>query len=99
MSLLIFNCRDIIDIFRPPRLNGHDDILDSVPPWIRDDPRYREFDTCKCRYSFNCPSPGLKFVSAKVYSKIHKSWKTWQNLTMMILGPLRKREEVLLFQQ
>ncbi|XP_012533829.2 uncharacterized protein LOC105835264 [Monomorium pharaonis] len=50
-------------IGRPSRFepNGHDDILDSVPPWIRDDPRYREFDTCKCRYSFNCPSPGLKF--------------------------------------
>lgn len=49
-------------IGRPPRfgLNEHDG-LDSVPPWIRDDPRYREFDTCKCRYSFNCPSPGLKF--------------------------------------
>ncbi|XP_020277759.1 uncharacterized protein LOC109851765 [Pseudomyrmex gracilis] len=50
-------------IGRPPRFeqNGHDGILNSVPPWIRDDPRYREFDTCKCRYSFNCPSPGLKF--------------------------------------
>ncbi|XP_029679807.1 uncharacterized protein LOC115245569 [Formica exsecta] len=50
-------------IGRPPRYNPHrpDGILDSVPPWIRDDPRYREFDTCKCRYSFNCPSPGLKF--------------------------------------
>ncbi|XP_011867484.1 PREDICTED: uncharacterized protein LOC105561786 [Vollenhovia emeryi] len=50
-------------IGRPPRFepNGHDGILDSVPPWIRDDPRYSEFDTCKCRYSFNCPSPGLKF--------------------------------------
>ncbi|EFN76117.1 uncharacterized protein LOC105190779 [Harpegnathos saltator] len=49
---------------RPPRLNGpngHDGILDSVPPWIRGDPRYRDLDTCKCRYSFNCPSPGLKF--------------------------------------
>ncbi|XP_011698752.1 PREDICTED: uncharacterized protein LOC105456428 [Wasmannia auropunctata] len=50
-------------IGRPPRFepNGHDGILDSIPPWVRDDPRYREFDTCKCRYSFNCPSPGLKF--------------------------------------
>ncbi|GAB1859540.1 hypothetical protein CAJAP_00619 [Camponotus japonicus] len=50
-------------IGRPPRYNpyGPDGFLDSVPPWIRDDPRYREFDTCKCRYSFNCPSPGLKF--------------------------------------
>ncbi|XP_012220898.1 uncharacterized protein [Linepithema humile] len=50
-------------IGRPPRfeLHGTDGILDSVPPWIRNDPRYREFDTCKCRYSFNCPSPGLKF--------------------------------------
>ncbi|XP_018316116.1 uncharacterized protein [Mycetomoellerius zeteki] len=50
-------------IGRPARFepNGPDGILDSVPPWIRDDPRYREFDTCKCRYSFNCPSPGLKF--------------------------------------
>ncbi|TGZ53140.1 Uncharacterized protein DBV15_10721 [Temnothorax longispinosus] len=50
-------------IGRPARFepNGHDDILDSVPPWVRNDPRYREFDTCKCRYSFNCPSPGLKF--------------------------------------
>ncbi|XP_032666943.1 collagen alpha-2(IV) chain-like [Odontomachus brunneus] len=48
-------------IGRPPRLdgpNGHNGIL---PPWIREDPRYRELDTCKCRYSFNCPSPGLKF--------------------------------------
>ncbi|XP_011647622.1 uncharacterized protein LOC105433848 isoform X2 [Pogonomyrmex barbatus] len=50
-------------IGRPPRFepNGPNGILNSVPPWIRDDPRYREFDTCKCRYSFNCPSPGLKF--------------------------------------
>ncbi|RLU22967.1 hypothetical protein DMN91_005245 [Ooceraea biroi] len=53
-------------IGRPPRYepDGPDGILGSVPPWIRDDPRYgREFDTCKCRYSFNCPSPGLKFGS------------------------------------
>ncbi|XP_029159237.1 uncharacterized protein LOC114931399 [Nylanderia fulva] len=50
-------------IGRPPRYDPHgpDGILDSVPPWIRGDSRYREFDTCKCRYSFNCPSPGLKF--------------------------------------
>lgn len=33
-----------------------------VPSWVKDDPRYREYDTCKCRYSFNCPSSGLKFV-------------------------------------
>ncbi|XP_014479180.1 PREDICTED: collagen alpha-1(III) chain-like [Dinoponera quadriceps] len=49
---------------RPPRLDGpggHNGILGSVPSWIREDPRYRDFDTCKCRYSFNCPSPGLKF--------------------------------------
>ncbi|KAL0126737.1 hypothetical protein PUN28_005240 [Cardiocondyla obscurior] len=48
---------------RPSRieLNGHDGGFGSVPPWIREDPRYRDFDTCKCRYSFNCPSPSLKF--------------------------------------
>ncbi|XP_060829344.1 uncharacterized protein LOC132914326 [Bombus pascuorum] len=34
-----------------------------VPSWVKDDPRYREYDTCKCRYSFNCPSNGLKFGS------------------------------------
>ncbi|CAD1477122.1 unnamed protein product [Heterotrigona itama] len=34
-----------------------------VPPWVKDDPRYREYDTCRCRYSFNCPSSGLKFGS------------------------------------
>lgn len=33
-----------------------------VPSWVKDDPRYREYNTCKCRYSFNCPSSGLKFV-------------------------------------
>ncbi|XP_072758280.1 uncharacterized protein [Anoplolepis gracilipes] len=51
-------------IGRPPRVydpQGPDGIPDSVPSWIRYDPRYREVDTCKCRYSFNCPSPGLKF--------------------------------------
>lgn len=33
----------------------------SVPSWVKDDLRYREHDTCLCRYSFNCPSTGLKF--------------------------------------
>lgn len=28
-----------------------------------DDPRYRQFEICKCAYSFNCPSTGLNFVS------------------------------------
>lgn len=57
-----------VDVYRPPRLNGpggHNGILGSVPPWVREDPRYRDLDTCKCRYSFNCPSPGLKFVRSR----------------------------------
>ncbi|CAK9800978.1 hypothetical protein ANTQUA_LOCUS2650 [Anthophora quadrimaculata] len=51
-------------IKRPPYTGSIDNGgLDSgfVPPWIREDPRYREYDTCRCRYSFNCPSTGLKF--------------------------------------
>ncbi|KAG7197189.1 hypothetical protein KM043_007267 [Ampulex compressa] len=32
-----------------------------VPSWLREDPRYREYDTCRCRYSFNCPANALKF--------------------------------------
>ncbi|KZC08024.1 hypothetical protein WN55_09087 [Dufourea novaeangliae] len=52
---------------RPPYNGGVVDggSLNSgiVPSWIRDDPRYREIDTCRCRYSFNCPSNGLKFGS------------------------------------
>ncbi|CAL7938849.1 unnamed protein product [Xylocopa violacea] len=34
-----------------------------LPSWVKDDPRYREYDVCRCRYSFNCPSVGLKFGS------------------------------------
>lgn len=34
-----------------------------LPSSIKDDPRYQEYDVCRCRYSFNCPSFGLKFVS------------------------------------
>ncbi|XP_051163212.1 uncharacterized protein LOC127282772 isoform X2 [Leptopilina boulardi] len=26
-----------------------------------EDPRYRQFEICKCAYSFNCPSTGLNF--------------------------------------
>ncbi|XP_076249184.1 uncharacterized protein LOC143188674 [Calliopsis andreniformis] len=58
---------------RPPYAENIDNgYLDSgfVPSWVRDDPRYREYDTCRCRYSFNCPSTGLKFGSCskdKVY--------------------------------
>ncbi|XP_012266953.1 uncharacterized protein LOC105692369 isoform X2 [Athalia rosae] len=33
----------------------------AVPAWIRDDPRFQEFDSCKCSRGFNCP--GLKFGS------------------------------------
>ncbi|XP_076681996.1 uncharacterized protein LOC143376056 isoform X1 [Andrena cerasifolii] len=53
-------------IKRPPYNGGIDDgPLNSglVPSWVRDDPRYREYDVCRCRYSFNCPSTGLKFGS------------------------------------
>ncbi|KAF7417829.1 hypothetical protein HZH68_000482 [Vespula germanica] len=41
----------------------YDDNLDSghVPFQYPKGTRYREYDTCKCRYSFNCPSVGLKF--------------------------------------
>ncbi|XP_054013983.1 uncharacterized protein LOC128895428 [Hylaeus anthracinus] len=49
---------------RPPYNGGIDDGYPDagyVPPWIKDDPRYREYDTCRCRYSFNCPTNGLKF--------------------------------------
>ncbi|XP_015185373.1 PREDICTED: uncharacterized protein LOC107071151 [Polistes dominula] len=41
----------------------YDDNLDSghVPFPNPKGSRYREYDICKCRYSFNCPSVGLKF--------------------------------------
>ncbi|XP_031838324.1 uncharacterized protein LOC116429471 [Nomia melanderi] len=51
---------------RPPYYGGVDDgSLEAgyVPPWIKNDPRYRDLDVCRCRYSFNCPSNGLKFGS------------------------------------
>ncbi|XP_043517657.1 uncharacterized protein LOC122532705 [Frieseomelitta varia] len=53
-------------IKRPPyagSVDGGDLGTGFVPPWVKDDPRYREYDTCRCRYSFNCPSAGLKFGS------------------------------------
>ncbi|KAI4492212.1 hypothetical protein M0802_009902 [Mischocyttarus mexicanus] len=59
------------DIARPHPPSGsiidYDDNLDSghVPPTLTypKGSLYREYDICKCRYSFNCPSVGLKFVS------------------------------------
>ncbi|XP_033329524.2 uncharacterized protein LOC117222118 [Megalopta genalis] len=58
---------------RPPYNNGgiNSGSVDSglVPPWIRNDPRYRDLDVCRCRYSFNCPSTGLKFGSCSKEKK------------------------------
>ncbi|XP_012341445.1 uncharacterized protein LOC105735318 [Apis florea] len=52
-------------IIKRPSYTGNidDGALETgfVPSWVKDDPRYREYDTCRCRYSFNCPSVGLKF--------------------------------------
>nr|XP_012141043.1 PREDICTED: uncharacterized protein LOC105662535 isoform X3 [Megachile rotundata] len=39
---------------------GYSGLLASA---IKDNPRYQEYDVCRCRYSFNCPSGGLKFGS------------------------------------
>ncbi|XP_026674843.1 uncharacterized protein LOC108631618 isoform X2 [Ceratina calcarata] len=53
-------------IKRPPYTGNIDEgALHSgfVPSWVKDDPRYREYDVCRCRYSFNCPSAGVKFGS------------------------------------
>lgn len=52
-----------------------------VPSWVKDDPRYREYDTCKCRYSFNCPSSGLKFV--RNMEKWHRY--LWNFITLCLL--------------
>ncbi|XP_076624436.1 uncharacterized protein LOC143343428 [Colletes latitarsis] len=51
---------------RPPYNGGIDDgalNVGYVPPWIKNDPRYQEYDVCRCRYSFDCPSFGLQFGS------------------------------------
>ncbi|XP_029051183.2 uncharacterized protein LOC114879927 [Osmia bicornis bicornis] len=34
-----------------------------LPSSIKDDTRYQDYDVCRCRYSFNCPSFALKFGS------------------------------------
>ncbi|XP_066584446.1 uncharacterized protein [Prorops nasuta] len=46
-------------IIRPYPDNEYND-YHSVPPWIRDDDRYRNYDTCRCRIPSNCPPAGLK---------------------------------------
>ncbi|XP_015600294.1 uncharacterized protein LOC107270110 isoform X2 [Cephus cinctus] len=44
-----------------PGFNVDPITVGSVPSWIKQDHRYREYDSCKCSYGFNCP--GLKFGS------------------------------------
>ncbi|XP_046471303.1 uncharacterized protein [Neodiprion pinetum] len=44
-----------------PGVNVDPILSGPVPSWIRNDPRYQEFDTCKCSRGFNCP--GVKFGS------------------------------------
>jgi hypothetical protein len=49
-----------------PRPGGPGILTGPVPSWEQrpgDLFAYRDYEHCKCAYSFNCASPGLKFVS------------------------------------
>lgn len=44
--------------------NGRPVLTGPIPSWEQENPhRYRDYDKCKCVHSFNCNTPGIKFVS------------------------------------
>ena len=44
--------------------NGRPILIGPVPSWENDNnDRYKDYNVCKCVYSFNCNTPGIKFVS------------------------------------
>ncbi|KAJ8868314.1 hypothetical protein PR048_029830 [Dryococelus australis] len=48
---------------RPPVGGGGGILTGPNPSWERRDPghKYRDYDHCKCAFSFNCASPGILF--------------------------------------
>jgi hypothetical protein len=49
------------------RPGGPGILTGPVPSWEQrpgDKFAYKDYEHCKCAYSFNCASPGIKFVSA-----------------------------------
>jgi hypothetical protein len=56
-----------------PRPGGPGILTGPVPSWEQrpgDKFAYKDYEHCKCAYSFNCASPGIKFVSTLVPTKM-----------------------------
>lgn len=75
------NYRPVDNGFRPPNgeyplhglrpgvgTNGRPILTGPTPSWEQEDHRkYKDYDICKCVHSFNCNTPGIKFVSGNIH--------------------------------